>query len=93
MTTDGALLISGRGKPDPEKTVEVVRSFAFKLNLGGYQSADFFASQKQVCKATDADEISADLYDWCYDQVMTSVKDVQAKQARKQAAMAERNVA
>ncbi len=74
-------------KPEPARTVEVVRSVSFKLNLGNYQSMDFFCSQKAQCPADEVDSVSADLYDWCYDQVMASVRDVQAKQAKKQAAM------
>ncbi len=65
--------------------VEVVRSFSFKLNLGNYQSADFFCSQKAQCERPEADQVSTDLYEWCYDQVMDAVKDVQRKQAAKQA--------
>jgi hypothetical protein len=63
--------------------VEVVRSVAFKLNLGNYQSMDFFCSQKAQCPADEVDQVSADLYDWCYDQVMESVRDVKRKQALK----------
>ena len=67
------------------RMVEVVRSVAFKLNLGNYQSMDFFCSQKAQCLADEVDAVSADLYDWCYDQVMDAVKDVQRKQAAKAA--------
>lgn len=65
------------------KLVEVVRSVSFKLNLGNYQSMDFFCSQKAQCQADEVDTVSADLYDWCYDQVMESVRDVKRKQALK----------
>lgn len=68
--------------PDP-RMVEVVRSVSFKLNLGNYQSMDFFCSQKAQCAADEVDSVSADLYDWCYDQVMDSVRDVKRKQALK----------
>ena len=67
------------------RMVEVVRSVAFKLNLGNYQSMDFFCSQKAQCPADEVNAVSADLYDWCYDQVMDAVKDVQRKQAAKAA--------
>ncbi len=94
MLSDGALLINlPANRPQPSGLVEVVRSVSFKLNLGNYQSMDFFCSQKAQCEASQSDEISIDLYDWCYDQVMASVRDVKEKQARKQAGMAERNVA
>lgn len=86
MSNDGAIIITiPTDRPKPSGLVEVVRSVSFKLNLGGYQSMDFFCSQKAQCQAAESDEVSADLYDWCYDQVMASVKDVQAKQAKKQA--------
>lgn len=65
------------------RQVEVVRSFSFKLNLGNYQSADFFCSQKAQCGEDEVDSVSADLYEWCFDQVMASVREVQKKQAMK----------
>lgn len=71
------------------RTVEVVRSFSFKLNLGNYQSADFFCSQKAQCSPEQVDEVSAGLYEWCYEEVMKSVNEVR----RKQAAKAERSAA
>ena len=88
--TDGHPVI---GIEPAGKTVEVVRSVSFKLNLGNYQSMDFFCSQKAQCDESEAEAVSADLYEWCYDQVIASVKDVKEKQARKEAARAERNAA
>jgi len=82
----------GEASPERPKTsgiVEVVRSVSFKLNLGNYQSMDFFASQKAQCLPDEADQVSTDLYEWCYDQVMASANEVR----RKQAAKAERNAA
>jgi len=73
------------GAAPDTRLVEVVRSVAFKLNLGNYQSMDFFCSQKAQCPADEVNAVSADLYDWCYDQVMDSVRDVQRKQAAKAA--------
>ena len=72
-------------RPKPSGVVEVVRSVSFKLNLGNYQSMDFFCSQKAQCLPDEVDAVSADLYEWCYDQVMSSVKEVKAIQARKDA--------
>jgi hypothetical protein len=54
--------------------VEVVRSFTRKLNLGSYESADFFCSQKVICDAEQADEISAAVYGWCKAQVMRDIQ-------------------
>jgi hypothetical protein len=65
----------------------VTRSVTFKLNLGNYQSMDFFCNQTAQCLPDEVDRVSVDLYDWCYAQVMASVRDVQEKQARKQAAI------
>ena len=63
--------------------VEITRSFSFKLNLGNYQSADFFCSQKAQARPEDAEEVSLSLYEFCYDQVMESVQEVRRKQAEK----------
>ena len=76
-------------RPKPSGIVEVVRSVSFKLNLGNYQSMDFFCSQKAQCLPEEVDAVSADLYEWCYEEVMKSANEVR----RKQAAKAERSAA
>ena len=65
------------------RMVEVVRSVAFKLNLGNYQSMDFFCSQKAQCPADEVDATSADLHEWCYEEVMKAANEVKRKQALK----------
>ncbi len=81
-------------QPEPlARQVEIVRSVNFKLNLGNYQSMDFFCSQKAACDPEDADTTSADLYEWCYEQVMESVREVKATQAKKEAQRADRSAA
>jgi hypothetical protein len=80
-------------QPQPEHRIEIVRSFSFKLNLGDYQSADFFCSRKEQCNANNVDEISTSIYEWCYDEVMESVKQVKVAQAQKRAAQAARSAA
>ncbi len=94
MSNDGAIIIN------PHKTEngsgfqsEVVRSVSFTLNLGNYQNMTFFCSQKAQCQPDEVTQVSTDLYDWCYAQVMESVRDVQAKQAKKQALMEQRRSA
>ena len=64
--------------------VEIARSFSFKLNLGNYQSADFFCSQKSECAAEDAETASEALYAFCKRQVMKDVADFQVEQLRKE---------
>lgn len=53
--------------------VEVARSYSFKLNVGNYESRDFFCSQKAECRPEDADVVSAKLYEFCKAQVMKAV--------------------
>ena len=89
------MILDASGKPmpgdaEPTRSIEIVRSFSFKLNLGDYQSADFFCSRKEQATAETVDEISASIYEWCYEEVMESVREVKATQARKKAAMAEK---
>lgn len=93
------MLLDANGKPlEPERpkpsgVVEVVRSCSFKLNLGNYQSMDFFCSQKAQCLPDEVDQVSADLYEWCYDEVMAAANEVKRKQAAKEAAIAQRKSA
>lgn len=56
-----------------KQLVEIARSFSYKLNLGGYQTADFFCSQKAEVPAEDADLVSVALYEFCKEQVIKSV--------------------
>lgn len=55
--------------------VEISRSFTFKLNVGNYESRDFFAAQRAECAAEDMDEISEALYQFCKKCVLRSVAD------------------
>ncbi len=59
--------------------VEIARSFSFKLNVGNYESRDFFCSQKKECYERDADETSQQLYDFCKSQVMRDVASFKAE--------------
>jgi hypothetical protein len=54
--------------------VEIVRSFAYKLNAGNYESRDFFCSQKQECEEEEAAATAARLFDFCAKTVMGDVR-------------------
>jgi len=68
-----------------KKFVEVARSFSFKLNVGNFESRDFFCSQKAEVKEEQAEEISEKLYQFCKNGVMKSVnaylKEIEEKKA------------
>ena len=82
-----ATLYTASGEPllaDPEpstRTVEVVRSFAYKVNLqnhGGpaYESIDLFASQKVFCAEHEAEDASEAAYQFCRSEVLRSAREV-----------------
>jgi hypothetical protein len=74
------------GMPDPSGSrVEIVRSVSRKVNLGNYESVDFFCSCKASCDESEQDNVSADLTEWCYDQIREDIAKVKAKQAEVQA--------
>ena len=73
--SDDSLLISTPEHRSP-RMMEVARSFSFKLNLGNYQSADFFQSAKSECSEDDAEEVSDKLYAFCKAQVLKAVNEV-----------------
>lgn len=80
---DNALLITGRAEPtEAPRTVEICRSFAFKLNVGNYESRDFFCSQKGTCTVDQQDEVSADLAEFCFQQVMKQVREYSAERQK-----------
>lgn len=86
------MLVDSSGSPickddddEPARMVEIARSFSFKLNLGGYQSCDFFCSEKAQCAPADAEEVSQKLFEFCRSQVLRSVQETKDKNARKAA--------
>jgi hypothetical protein len=70
-------------KTPSEPLVEIIRSYSYKLNVGNYESRDFFASQKAFCKPEEREEVSMDLDQFVQDQVMKSVNHYQAVQAHR----------
>lgn len=77
------------------QTVEVCRSFSYKLNLqnhGGpaYESADFFASRKMQCSADVAPMVSEEIFEECVAEVRGAVAAHIAEMQRKRAGAAQR---
>jgi len=60
---------------DEQQRVEIARSFSFKLNMGNYESRDFFCSQKAECALEDAEKVADALHAFCKSQVLKSVND------------------
>lgn len=71
--------------------VEIARSFSFKLNVGNYETRDFFCSEKAEVEEKDAEKTSEKLYEFCKNEVMKSVNQFRlgdkSKQERKEDAM------
>jgi len=64
-------------KTEPSELVEVVRSFAAKINIGNYESRDFFCSRKRECFYEDVDDVSEELHRLCMDDVQRSIDQYQ----------------
>ena len=62
-------------KPETGPRVEIARSFSFKLNVGNFESRDFFCSQKAECKIEDSQRVSQALHDFCKAQVLKAVRE------------------
>ncbi len=67
--------------PKLQKRIEIARSFAFKLNAGNYQSADFFCSAKQEVPEDQANVLSEKLYRFCRSEVLKSIAEFHAENA------------
>lgn len=65
--------------PPINEEVSVTRSFSLKVNLGNYQSADFFSSQTVRCRASEAEEVSPKVYEFCRRQVRQSIADFKSE--------------
>lgn len=61
------------------QTVEICRSFGYKLNAGNYESRDFFCSYKISAPKTDEAEASQSAYDFCETEVLEAVKNYRNK--------------
>lgn len=61
--------------PREPRTVEIARSFTYKLNVGNYESRDFFCSQKGTCPEDEAEDLSERLYYFCRTQVLKAVAE------------------
>lgn len=83
LDADGRQVGTNPVDPTAPAVCEIVRSVSFKLNLGNYQSMDFFCSQKAQCRPEDAEEVSLGLYEFCYEEVMKSANEIRRKQAAK----------
>lgn len=59
----------------PPVMVEIVRSFAYRMNIGHYEHYDFFCSQKALdCPVEKADEKSQQLWEWCKGEIRKAVQ-------------------
>lgn len=57
------------------KLIEVCRSFGRKINLGGYETADFFESRKEEVPESEAEETSKRLIGFCKTTVEKEVDE------------------
>ena len=69
------------GVPRSVARVEITRSFNYKLNVGNYESRDFFCAQKAECSLDEAEEVSERVHAFCKAQVMRAVRDYQQEAA------------
>lgn len=100
MTNESDIPIIGRPVTQQQTiTIEVCRSFAYKLNLanvGGpqYESVDFFASRKMACAAEGAAWVSQQIYEECVAEVREAtrlfIEDLRAKKGARMAEQQQR---
>ncbi len=58
-----------------QKLVEIARSFSRKVNLGNYEVADFFCSEKREVPLEEAEKTSEELFIFCRAEVEKSVEE------------------
>ena len=54
--------------------VEVARAFSYKMALPNYSNVDFFCSEKAEVPIEEAEKKSEELYQFCRNEVLKSVK-------------------
>lgn len=55
-------------------TVEVARSCSRKVNLGNYETIDFFCSRKDEVQSGKATEKSEEIAKWCEEEIRKTVE-------------------
>ncbi len=73
-----------QGKDNNQPLTEIARSFSYKLNVGNYESRDFFCSQKSECAWEDAEAVSKALHEFCRKQVLAAVAEYRAAMKEQQ---------
>lgn len=56
-----------------QKTIEITRSYAQKVNMGNYQTKDYFCSAKCECALEDSSDISSMLDELVQGEVFKSI--------------------
>ena len=79
---DSDLLL--KPQPSADRRVEIARSFSYKLNVGNYESRDFFCSQKSECSEAEAEDVSERMYIFCRSQVLKAVAEYQRLRVEQQ---------
>ena len=59
--------------------VEVTRSFSYKMNMGNYETRDFFCSQKKECPEPEAEATAKQLMDFCKKMVLRDIQEASAE--------------
>ena len=62
-----------------DKLIEITRSFSYKLNIGGYQTADFFCSKRAEVPEKESEEKSKELYEFCKNQIGKAILEFKAE--------------
>jgi hypothetical protein len=70
-------------KTPSESLVEIIRSFSYKLNVGNYESRDFFCSYRAQCLPSEIEQTALTLHEFCEAQVQKSVDHYRAVQAHR----------
>lgn len=85
------MIVDANGKPvgerqpaadlieQPSRIVRITRSVTRKLNLGNYESIDFFCSRQTECFEEDSDAASEAIHKWCLGQVRADIASYAAE--------------
>lgn len=79
-------------QPELIGPVEITRGYTYKMNVGDFESRDFFCSQKAACHPDDEEAVADRIQAFCRRQALKAAKDYMADKEAAEIEVASRKI-